>query len=159
MRRPPGCSASLCPTSCGGLGGTMGQPRRRLSSSAQDWPAIAASAPVTRTLAPRIGVVPASVAPVLAARCFLRFLGSSDRLRGIGWCGSRCIERRCGILSLSGSLSRDVAARPNISGGMTSGLNHKSKHAAREWQLKVRYCRERGAYLRIIDRVSLGVGD
>jgi hypothetical protein len=36
---------------------------------------------------------------------------------------------------------------------------NKSKHATREWQLKVRYCRERGAYLRITDRASLGVGD
>jgi hypothetical protein len=28
-----------------------------------------------------------------------------------------------------------------------------------EWQLKARYCRERGAYLRITDKTFLGVGD
>jgi hypothetical protein len=33
---------------------------------------------------------------------------------------------------------------------------HIAGHATREWQLKGRYCRETGAYLRITDRASLG---
>jgi hypothetical protein len=31
-----------------------------------------------------------------------------------------------------------------------------SQRAIREWQLNDRYCRERGAYLRITDRAFLG---
>src|SRR5262249_59322246 len=44
--------------------------------------AVAAPAAAIRMPALRRGVVPTSVAPVLAGRRFLRLLGSRDRLRG-----------------------------------------------------------------------------
>src|SRR5262252_2973604 len=58
--------------------------------------AVAAPAAVIRMLAPRRGVVPTSVAPLLAGRRFLRLLGSRDRLRGQPCRRCRSQRGRCG---------------------------------------------------------------
>src|SRR6516165_1969963 len=83
---------------CAGNPDPLAQHNKQSSSPVVDpakWcimAAAAAPAVAIRMLAPRRGVVPTSVAPVLAGRRFLRLLGSRDRLQGPPC--RRCRSRR-----------------------------------------------------------------